>query len=431
MKNIIKRYVENCHVCLRAKSSRQRPNGLLQPNEIPDERWLHIAADFITGLPESMGYNAILTVICLLSKQRHYIPCRADDEGTSAEEMAWMFIREVFKHHGLPKTIISDRGPQFISTLWQSLCKQLGIDARPSTAHHPQTDGQTERANQDVERSLRTYVNYMQDDWAKYLPMVEFADNDSLSESTGFTPFYLNNGHHPRMAFSPDDTVYSSTRQRLQAGAANDIADHMKQLVDVAKTNLAKSKERMKEQADRHRNDINFQVGDYVMLDRRDIDTQRPCRKLDDKRIGPYKILEKIGVDYRLDLPVTMRHHTVFHPSKLTKHPNPQLPPLPGQINPPPPPVVVAGKHEWELDDILDSRYNYHRLQYRCKWSGIDQDLTWYNADGEEFQNAKELVDAYHARYPTRPGPQLTDAEPRKEGATGRKGRQRRRQSDI
>ena len=111
MKRTVERYIENCHRCLRSKSSRQRPNGLLQPNSVPQQRWQDLAADFVTGLPDSEGMNAILTVICRLSKERHYIPCRAEDEGTSAESMAWLFIREIFKHHGLPNSIISDRRP--------------------------------------------------------------------------------------------------------------------------------------------------------------------------------------------------------------------------------------------------------------------------------------------------------------------------------
>ena len=103
-------------------------------------------------------------VVCRLSKERHYIPCTASDEGTSAESTAMMLIREVFRLHRLPASIISDRGPQFITTVWKSFYKRLGISAKLSTAFHPETDGQTERVNQAVETHLRTYYSYMQDD---------------------------------------------------------------------------------------------------------------------------------------------------------------------------------------------------------------------------------------------------------------------------
>ncbi len=97
----------------------------------------------------------------------------------------------VYRLHGLPSSIVSDRGSQFISTMWQSLCKRLRITASLSTAYHPETDGQSERANQDVERGLRTYCNYMQDDWAKWLPMVKFSENSNTSSATSMTPFYF------------------------------------------------------------------------------------------------------------------------------------------------------------------------------------------------------------------------------------------------
>lgn len=120
--------------------------------------------DFITGLPTSEGYNAILAFIDRCTKEWHYIPYTTGEKGTSAENTAYMLLKEVFRLHDLPALIISDQGPQFIATMWSSFCKRLGIQVKLSTAFHPETDGQIERANQDVERYLRTYCNYMQDD---------------------------------------------------------------------------------------------------------------------------------------------------------------------------------------------------------------------------------------------------------------------------
>lgn len=131
---------------------------------VADYLWSQISLDFITGLPTSDGKDSILTVICQLSKMRHYIPCSEQDNGTSAESTAMLLVKEVIRLYGLPDRIISDRGPQFISTLYQALCQRLQIDARLSTARHPETDGQSERANQDIKTGLRAYVNYLQDD---------------------------------------------------------------------------------------------------------------------------------------------------------------------------------------------------------------------------------------------------------------------------
>ena len=159
----------------KSKSSRDGYSGLLNPLPIPDRPWTDISIDFVTGLPESKGHNAILMVVDRFSKMHHYIPCTTDEEGTTAEETARMLIKHVWKVHGLPTTIISDRGPQFVSLVWKSLCVMLGIKAKLSTAFHPETDGQSEISNQEMERYLRTYVNYQQDDWTEWLSLTEFA----------------------------------------------------------------------------------------------------------------------------------------------------------------------------------------------------------------------------------------------------------------
>jgi len=140
-------------------------NGLLQPLLIPQRLWQDISLNFVTGLPLCEGSNAILVVTYRLTKERHYIPCFAGDEGTTAESTAQLLLRHVWKHHGLPTTIVSNRGPQFVLEVWKSLCKTLQITIKLSTAFHPKTDGQTERANAEMERYLRAYINYLQNNW--------------------------------------------------------------------------------------------------------------------------------------------------------------------------------------------------------------------------------------------------------------------------
>lgn len=402
----ITRYVANCHTCLRTKPSHRLPNGLLHPNSVPEQRWKDLAADFITGLPMSEGKNAILTVICRMSKERHYIPCTANDEGTTAEEMAHLFSWNVWRLHGLPSSLVSDRGPQFISTMWQSLCKRLGISVNISTSHHPETDGQSERANQDIETSLRAYVNHFQDDWVSHIPDLEFAHNNAVNASIEMSPFFVNKGFHPRMSFSPDDTDYETTRARLQADRAKSIANLMEENLQLARANMKHAQEQMCKYANKHRHNETFGVGDEVLVDARHITTDRPAKKLDDKRLGPYKIIEAYEhSNFKLDLPASMRCFNKFHASKLTHHPDPDYLPLPGQKNDPPGPVVVGDNDEYELDEILASRRQYGRLQYRVKWSGWDKDLVWYNADGNEFTNAQDVVNEYHRLYPDEPGP--------------------------
>jgi len=175
MRKTIKQYVRNCDICQRTKVVRHAPYGLMKPNEAPDRPWKSISMDFITDLPKSEGDDAILIVIDRLTKMAHFLPCTKE---MNARQFSELFMREIFRLHGLPKDIITDRGSIFTSDLSKETTKQLGIERRLSTAFHPQTDGQTERTNSTLEQYLRAYVNYQQDNWKELLPMAEFAYNN-------------------------------------------------------------------------------------------------------------------------------------------------------------------------------------------------------------------------------------------------------------
>jgi transposase InsO family protein len=140
------------------------------------------------------GCDAIWVVVDCLTKERHLVPCQTDID---AKELANLFIAHIFRLHGLPLTIISDRGHQFTALLWKQLCWRLGIQPWLSMAFHPQTDSQTEQMNAVMEQYLRAHVNYLQDDWAEWLPLAEFAANTQASETTGSSPFFANKGFNP------------------------------------------------------------------------------------------------------------------------------------------------------------------------------------------------------------------------------------------
>jgi len=417
----IRRYISSCHVCHRTNAPRDKKNGLLKPLPIPERRWADISMDFIVGLPPSENMNAILNVMCRRTKERHYIPCTTDNEGTSAEKTMEMLMSAVYKHHGPPESIISDRGPQFIATVWKSWCRRLGTKMNLSTAFHPETDGQTERANQDVELQLRTFCNYYLDDWAKHLPLAEFADNANVSSATGVSPFFANKGFEPRMSFGPDETSYESTRERLQAQQAADITQSQQDVLTYIRQELHQTQDSMVDQANRHRREVEYEEGQEVWLDARNMKTQRPSKKLDDKMYGPFKISEKISSHaYRLDLPPSMKVHNVCSVNRLRPA---AIDPLPGQINPPPPLIVIDGDDQWEVDDVLDSRHTgvNKRLQYKIRWHDHPRDDTWYNADDGEFANAQDVIDDFHAKYPAKPGPHNRPLpQPRNRPARGR-----------
>jgi len=279
--------------------------------------------DFMTDLPKSEGYDTILVVIDRLTKMSHFIPCSKD---LDARQFANLFMRDIVRLHGLPHDIITDRGTLLTSDLWKETTGELGIERRLSTAFHPQTDGQTERTNAIMEQYLRAYIKYQQDDWCGYLPLAEFAYHNGYQETIRNTPFFANYGIHPEYEMIGDLIQGKQTRQ-----------EEMRQLHESLKNEMVAAQLRQKEYYDLHRKpDPNLQSGDMVWLLPRNIKTTRPSKKLDYKKIGPFKILAKIGTSaYKLALPTSMAIHDTFHISLLEPYQDIRFP---SQIKEPPPP---------------------------------------------------------------------------------------------
>jgi hypothetical protein len=189
-----------CNLCNRTKLQYQRPFGELHPTETPEEQWDVISVDFIIKLPDSHGYNAIMNIVDSVSKRVHCIPTHTT---ISAEGAAQLFFQEVWKHHRLPRAVLSDQGPQFIAKFTHELYHILGIKLVISMAYHPQTDGQTEHFNQELEGYLRIFTTQCQDNWDNLLPSTKFTHNNHAHSSMQHTPFMINTGRHPRMGFEP------------------------------------------------------------------------------------------------------------------------------------------------------------------------------------------------------------------------------------
>jgi hypothetical protein len=191
MKKDIEKYIKACHKCQISKPDRQPRAAPLQPNEIPSEPWAVISIDLIGPLVPSKGKDMILVIIDRFSKKAYFLPCNTT---ITSQGVANLYRDHIFKEHGLPKKVISDRGSQFVSRFMKGLYQTLGIEANPSTAYHPQTDGQTERVNQELEEYLRIYVNKRQNDWVDWLPIAQFCHNDRSHSATGFSPFMITTG---------------------------------------------------------------------------------------------------------------------------------------------------------------------------------------------------------------------------------------------
>jgi hypothetical protein len=254
VRKLVERYVRNCHICKRFKSTRDKYSELLNLLSISNCSWTNIIMNFVTELSESKEFNAILMMINRLTKMHHYISCKAEEDDTNAEETTRLLINHVWKLHELSSTIMSNRESQFISFVWKIVCKTLRINVKLSTAFHSKIDDQSEIANQKMKRYLRSYCNYQQDDWFDWLFMTEFASNAATSASTELFVFMINYEFESRMSFDStdaDDTAQDrlSIRERILSQKAETIINKMKNIWDFIKKKLANAQNIQKKHA--------------------------------------------------------------------------------------------------------------------------------------------------------------------------------------
>ena len=291
-------YVQTCEECQRNKASNQRSAGLLQPLEIPGQRWERVSMDFITHLPRTRaGYDTLLVIVDYITKMMILRPTHST---ATAVDTARIFMDAVIRVHGVPQTIVSDRDTRFTSNFWREICRVMGTTLAMSSGFHPQTDGQTERANRSIEEMMRAYVGRRQNDWDERLGMIEYAYNNSVHSSSGYSPFYLCYGRHP---LSP---VQLLSQAESKNAAADAFLRQLEEDVAHALENLQRAQDRQKRYADRRRRDLELQVGDEVLLSTRNLLVQGAARgssKLGPLYCGPFKILEKYTAAYKLELP--------------------------------------------------------------------------------------------------------------------------------
>jgi hypothetical protein len=301
----VKHYISTCDTCIHKKHSMKPPRGPLQPIPPPERPWDTVTNDFIVALPKSRGFNGIWVVADPLTKEAHFIPIKSDID---TEATVKLYMDHVWKLHGLPRKMISDRGTQFTSKLMRGLFQRLKIDGAYSTAFHPQSDGQTECINQELEQYLCIFCNYWQNDWADYISMAEFAYNNHVHTSTHKSPFFAAHGYHPHTVIS----------QLSHSGIprVDEIADNIRKLHEDTQSAIQLAQESMKRHFDRHvaHQGTELSVGNKVWLDAKNITTMAPSKELADKKLGPFKIVEKISpLVFKLDLPSIYHIHPVFH----------------------------------------------------------------------------------------------------------------------
>ncbi|GJT54198.1 ty3-gypsy retrotransposon protein [Tanacetum coccineum] len=293
LKKMVKQMVRDCDVCQRQKPDLSAYPGLIQPLPIPERIWKEISMDFIEKLPTSHGKSVILVVVDRLSKYGHFIPLA---HPFTASQVAQVFLDQVYKLHGLPESIVK---------------------LKLSTAYHPQTDGQTEVVNRSLGCYLRCMCGEKPKEWVKWLPLAEFWYNTNYHTSTKTTPYEAVYCQTPpiHVPYIPGDSRVEEVDRTLQA---------REEAIKVLKFHLKRSQDRMRNQANKHRTDRQFEVDDWVYLKlqphRQVSIRQGQHHKLSSKYYGPFKVAERIGeVAYRLKLPSSSQIHPVFHISQLKK----------------------------------------------------------------------------------------------------------------
>ncbi|WAQ82707.1 hypothetical protein PtA15_3A71 [Puccinia triticina] len=387
-KRFVNQYVNGCDSCQQTKPVTQRPFGTLEPLPIPAGAWTDISYDLITDLPVSNGFDSVLTVVDWFTKMAHFIAC---SKTTNAEKLADIMIQNVWRLHGTPKTITSDRGSLFILQITRELSKRLSVRLCPSTAYHPRTDGQSEIANKAVEQFLHHFVGYCQDNWESLLAFAEFAHNNNEHVSTGMSPFKANYGFDPTFAGIPSgEQCLPSVKRRLQ---------QIKEVQGKLAAALELTQVSMKNQFDRGvRLTPQWKIGDMVWLDSRNILTTRPSPKLGHRWLGPFPIIDQILPSvYKLTLPLSMKGiHPSFHVSVLRKH---LADAIGGRTGEHPDPIIVEGEKEWEVKEVLDCWRKGKQVHYLIAWKGYGpEDNSWEPAGN--LVNCKQLISDFNIKFP-------------------------------
>jgi len=291
----IQRFCETCDVCQKTKPDRRGKAGILHPLQIPLLPFDIVTLDLITGLPSLSGHDAVMVVVDKLMKFVSYIPTQSTMD---QKEFAKLFVTNVARCYGIPLGMVADRDPHWAKSFWESVASELNLDLMLSTSHHPQMDGQSERAIQQLAISLRAFVASNQKSWAHWLPELAFAYNSTPLQSVGQSPFFLLHGYHPRSPVTALDPVPRGIGRLAHNVDANQFIREMTAARDSARDALALAQSKQAEQFNKGRQVEEFEEGDEVLVNPHSlelVDIKGVGQKLLQRRIGPFRISEKIN----------------------------------------------------------------------------------------------------------------------------------------
>uniref|UniRef100_A0A0W0FF01 RNA-directed DNA polymerase n=1 Tax=Moniliophthora roreri TaxID=221103 RepID=A0A0W0FF01_MONRR len=360
MAKFVKNFVDGCATCQQMKINTHPTKVGLQPIAgVPNATPFQIITmDLVTDLPESHSFDTVMVVVDhSSSKGVIFIPCT---KTLDAPQAADLLLRNVYKRYGLPDKIISDRDPRFAAAVFQETMRLLGVKHAMSTAYHPQSDGETERVNQEMEIYLRMFCSKEQTEWSSYLHMAEFAHNNRTHSVTRNSPFFMIMGYNPRplpTAFEPTSVPSVEERLNKLRKLRGDVAGMM----EIARKKMI---EKAGKGTDK------FIEGQKVWLEGKNLDFGYPSKKLSPKREGPFVIEKVMGpVTYKLKLPHQWKIHPVFHAGLLKPYKETEAH---GRNFLEPPPDIIEGHEEFEIEAIIGHKLLWKPRRFLVSWKGFD-----------------------------------------------------------
>jgi len=395
MTSDVSEYIKTCDVCQRTKVRRHKPYGEMQALPAPTKAWRDFSMDFVTDLPPSKTWggkvvNSVLVIVDRFTKRVLYLPTT---KNVDAPGLADLIYREVVLYSGVPDSFVTDRGSVFTSGYWSTLVYQLKCKRRLSTAFHPQTDGQTERQNQELETHLRIYANWEQDDWAQLLDVAAFAYNSKYNSTIRMSPIEAAMGEQPNFpdGIRDSDGGEGKTTGVSARGVPAAVARVERMVADRGRMrqHIEHAQSLQTKYFNRDHLPMTYEIGEKVLLSGKHIASRRPFKKLENKFLGPFDVVERIGKQaYRLKLPDRLKQlHDVFHVVLLEPYVA-----RPGYE----PPAVedIEDDPQWEVESIVSHRIVKGEDQYLVKWLGWSQEHNqWMMA--EDLNNAEALLEDF------------------------------------
>ncbi|KAF8641354.1 hypothetical protein AX16_010026 [Volvariella volvacea WC 439] len=392
MYTMVKKYIEGCAPCQQMKINTHPTKPPLIPIQpiSTDRPFATVTMDFITDLPKSRGFDALLVIMDHGNTKGMILnPCRKDN---TAEETAELIHTSLYRRYGLPRKIISNRGTQFAAQVFREWQRLMQTETALSTAYHPQTDGEMERANQEIETYLRIYCGNYPKEWAepRHITNLEFSHNFRTPNTRNESSFYLMMGYHPKaIPDHPEPSYIPDINKRLRIlteARKEAIAAHELARAHMTKWNSTKY--------------IPFKVGEQVWLEAKNIKTHRIAKKLAPKREGPFKITKVLGpVTFQLELPEQWKIHNVFHASLLTPYKENDIH-GPNFLNPPS--DIINDEEEWEVENIIKHRWigpkKKRQIEYLIAWKEYPSSENRWEKE-ELLTNAPDILKTYKEKH--------------------------------